>query len=237
MKYCFVAVMMSFLLLMGCGDSKETAGPKLHKACTTGDLEAVKSALASHPDLINTPDEEGSPPLNKAAAGGHVEIVKFLLAKGADVKAKTKKGHTPLQSAMFIVPTQGKRPSVEVMKILLDAGANPNDKDEVGMTILMWAAMAPDVNIVKLFLEKKADINLKCNDSHGGKTALHCATGIQNTEIVELLVDKGADMSIKDSEGQTPLTAALNYKKDPATSPTYNFDAVIELLRKRGAPE
>jgi ankyrin repeat protein len=48
---------------------------------------------------VNPSDKDGNTPLHWAAAQGHVEMTELLIAHGADLKAKTRFGCTPLRGA------------------------------------------------------------------------------------------------------------------------------------------
>ena len=78
----------------------------------------------------------------------------------------------------------------EIVKSLLEAGANPNAEDKDGDTALIEAAKKCKTEVVKLLLEAGADIEAKDKE---GKTALMWAVFfdlIYNTEIITLLFRK-----------------------------------------------
>jgi ankyrin repeat protein len=79
--------------------------------------------------------------------------------------------------------------SLEIVKILLDKGADVNTKDNYGSTALMMASRDGRIEVVKLLLSKKADANAKDED---GDTALIKATNEGNTEMMDLLKSHGA---------------------------------------------
>ena len=107
----------------------------------------------------------------------------------------------------------------DIVKMLLDSGANVNAKSDVGWTPLMWASANGHINIVSMLISDGADINAKTND---GRTSLLMAAWNGHKDIVMLLLDAKADANIKDFNGWTPLTLALrNEHKD-----------VVELLKK-----
>ena len=70
----------------------------IHEAVETGNIEAVKQAIAGGAD-VNAKDGDGGTPLHMAAANGHKEIAELLIVKGADVNAKAVVGSTPLDFA------------------------------------------------------------------------------------------------------------------------------------------
>jgi ankyrin repeat protein len=73
---------------------------------------------------------------------------------------------------------------MDMVKLLLDKGADVNAKGEHGWRPLMEAANRGHSEVTKLLLKKGADVNLK---HEYGWTALKIAKGKGNKEIVALL--------------------------------------------------
>jgi ankyrin repeat protein len=74
-------------------------------------------------------------------------------------------------------------------------------------TLLTTAVWHGHVDVVRLLLERGAEIN-QADDSTGG-TALHLAVARGHEEVVSLLLTSGADPSIKGYRGKTALMLAL----------------------------
>lgn len=72
------------------------------------------------------------------------------------------------------------------MNLLIQNGASINDKNNVGMTPLMFASMKGSEDIVKKLIEHKAETNVK--NVHG-KTALNFADEGGHKNIHEILLD------------------------------------------------
>lgn len=89
------------------------------------------------------------------------------------------------------------------VRAAIAAGADPNGRDDLGLTPLMYAASAADADCVALLLRKGADPNLK---SGTGVTALMLAT--DDVRKVRLLLAKGVDVNAKSKQGHTALTIA-----------------------------
>jgi ankyrin repeat protein len=72
---------------------------ELFKSIEAGNLEKVKSLLASGAD-VNIRSVNGFTPLHWSAVYGRTDIVGELLSSGADVNAKDSDGKTPLHLAI-----------------------------------------------------------------------------------------------------------------------------------------
>ena len=101
--------------------TKKGKKTELHFASEQGNVARVISLLAQCDEAeINQRDQCAFAPLHYAAKEGHLAVVKALLAAGADVQLKE------LYNDREALPWAIEREHVEVMKVLLDHGADPN---------------------------------------------------------------------------------------------------------------
>ena len=120
---------------------------------------------------------------------------------------------------------------IDMVKQLLDAGADVNAKDDLTeMTPLFDAVSSGKKEVAALLIDKGADVNGKIAM---GFTSLHNAAGSGRYEIVELLIEKGADVNEKNDFGITPLDMAeVSASRDEETE--LDYKKVDDLLRKHG---
>jgi hypothetical protein len=89
--------------------------------------------------------------------------------------------------------------------LAMDMDINAPDS-EFGVTLLTWAALFGQTEIIELLIQKGADVNAK---NRNGTTPLHGAVFLGQTEAVELLIQKGADANARTNEGATPLDISV----------------------------
>ena len=178
------------------------AATALHMAARLGKDEVVK-ALINKGANINITDNAGVTPLMSAAGRGHLTTVQTLLSvPGIDINAKSFIGKT----ALHMAADYGKD---EVVKTLINRGANINITDNDGLTPLMSATLLGHLTTVQALLSAPGiDINAK---SLIGKTALQTAADYGKYEFVKALINKGANINITDNAGVTPLISAAGW--------------------------
>ncbi|WYZ42156.1 hypothetical protein EsH8_V_001051 [Colletotrichum jinshuiense] len=176
----------------------------LHLATRGGHEDMVRLLLDADSDP-NYIIKSGVTPLHLyAATGGKASIGEMLLSAGAHVGPKDKAGITPLQVAAM-------NGEVQVVRLLLEAKADPNDGDETLLHStplestwtakpLFLAAMNGHNQCLKLLLDFGADVTAKLDK----RTALWYAASKGNFEICQMLLEKGADPN-ENPEGFDPL--------------------------------
>ena len=106
-------------------------------SCLNNDLTLLRLILPARPDL-NRLTRFGGVGLTPACEKGHLEIVKELLIRSnINVNHTNFVGWTPLLEA--IVLNDGGAKQQEIVKLLLDHGANPHMTDKYGKTPLELA--------------------------------------------------------------------------------------------------
>jgi len=102
----------------------------------TGDVAVLEEVLRAKPDLTLT-NRFGGTALIPAADRGHVELVRALLRTEIDVDHVNNLGWTALLEAVIL--GDGAERHREIVRLLLDAGADPNIADSDGVAPLAHA--------------------------------------------------------------------------------------------------
>jgi ankyrin repeat protein len=154
---------------------------ELINAVKAGEISAVQRMLAAGAD-VNSRDSDGSTMLMLAAQEGDLPMVKVLLDGRADVNAFDERGWGPLAKAVY--STELKRGFPDVVKTLIDAGANVEASIGYGVRPLMLAAGYGETEVVEALLKAGADV-LACNE--GGYTALMMVKQKHYVDVINLL--------------------------------------------------
>jgi ankyrin repeat protein len=110
----------------------------LHYAALKNDLAHARQLIASGID-VNALDGEGFSPLHFAVQENHKDMVRTLLDYGATVDLKDKYGNTPLMRALdpcYAAMAMGMPDPGAIIKMLLQAGADPNSENNYGVKII-----------------------------------------------------------------------------------------------------
>lgn len=99
----------------------------------------------------------------------------------------------------------------EVVKFLLEHGANVEDHNENGHTPLMEAASAGHVGLAKILLEHGAGINTHSNEFKESALTLACYKG--HLDMVRFLLEAGADQVCGRSVSFTVLTFSILFTR------------------------
>jgi ankyrin repeat protein len=172
-------------------------------AAREGCIECARNLIAAKADPdLEDPDRVA--PLNMALMNMHFQFAAYMIEAGADVDKWDLFGRSPLymaadvstlpvkgNGAMAVIPSEDKLTALDVAKLLLKAGANPN---------LQLKRRPPYRDVPQ---DRGGDTILA-----QGATALLRAARAGDAPLVELLLKNGALVDLPSKEGVTPLMAA-----------------------------
>jgi ankyrin repeat protein len=218
-------IVFACAVLAGC--KSETPAQKTARfaqAVQSLDLEAVRSMLEKDPALAKARDQNGIGMLQLVVGSNSPDIVELLVNNGADARTGGGGGQIPIVAAL-----NGHPPVPREVELLLDHGANPNEKNILGASALMSAAAWGSAECVRALVEKGADVQARGPDYKW--STLHYAVRGANGDVVSYLLEKGAKADVKDSEGRTPLDLATEMSQ-PVKSEEEQQKEIEELAKK-----
>ncbi|KAK8157519.1 ankyrin repeat-containing domain protein, partial [Phyllosticta citrichinensis] len=119
----------------------------------------IVQVLLKNGAQVNEPNELTSTPLHYAA-GRDLAIVEVLLENGADINVRDMGQLTPLHRAVGPVTSMvTNRELHKIVRLLLKQRADVSARDLLLMTPLHIAAARGDVELVKILLAYKADVD------------------------------------------------------------------------------
>lgn len=199
----------------------------LMNAAVVGSVAAMKLLLdyKADPDLTNS---AGATALVWAAAD--LDRVRLLLERGADANAASERGRTALYVA---ARSDGSAP---IVKLLMQAGADPKASDALKSTVLHAAALGNDTESVRLIIDAGADVNAA--DFAGFTPLIHAASN-GNLDVVRLLIAKGANVNAKTGDGSFQKVKngaiALGYFTPLSSAAAFGGPELVKTLLDAGA--
>lgn len=163
---------------------------KLIDAAMYGNLKQIQQLIAGGVD-VNAIASCDRTALSLAIQGGHIPVIQALLDAGANPNLPDETddglpGTSPLmQAASTFFATN--RP--DMVRLLIQRGANVNQQDAEGKTALMHALGYSDLGVITALIEAGADLNIRDRD---GNTALMQAEFTGKSKAVNILKQASA---------------------------------------------
>jgi|GEM_PF-4731039 len=221
----------------------ERRGSPLIIAIRNGNINKVKQLIEENCD-INEKNSDNYTSFDAAVYWNRYEIAKLLLDHGAKIDFSTRdiyidvykeKRISSLAYTKFNVFEESVRnENTDMMKLLIDSGADIYMKNIFGSNILMMVVNSYNKKFVfdaiNLLLSYGIDINDK--NLKDNKTVLHYLLSMEyrsknkdTIDIVKLLIEKGIDFNAKDNNNKTPLDYAIEKGNNE----------IIDFLKQNGA--
>lgn len=213
-------------LLIAAASLDAITGSDYRLVVESSDHEALGILLLEHGANVAQADQYGMTPLHYTVEMRKPALLEALLARGADPNAQLSSG-LPFRRGDYVgrEAYNGASPlwlaarlgDLDMMRALLDAGADPELRSAYGVTPLMVAAGLTQTDsrmvaieklleaVTMLALDVGADIHAV---DRGGQTAVHGAANVSGDALIRFLVDQGADPMVEDRRGRTPLDVA-----------------------------
>jgi ankyrin repeat protein len=117
-----------------------------------------------------------------------------------------------------------------IVKQALDNGADANHIDISDNYVICDAVLDCQIEIIKLLVEKGANVDISCDDSPLLADVMPC----NNLELVQILVEKGAKINILDDLGSPPLAYGISLCNDEIVKYLLEKDADKNLKDEDG---
>ncbi len=204
------------------------------------------TALHAIPGVRRIPPGDGNPPPEITGSLSSLEFVKLLIESGADPDASLtgpaliNLGSAVLGPTALLAAVQ--TADVDLMEVLVEAGADPLLRDQRGGTALMLAgARAGSERDVAEAIEFLLDLGVNVNAvSEHGETAMHAAAYRDRAEPIRVLAARGANPELwnrGNRYGLTPLAIATGYRGPRSFRPQPKAEVAIrEVMAAAGLP-
>ena len=169
-------------------------------AARCGHDNVVDALLSGSQCPMDAKGQDGYTALHYSCIYGHVDVIKIFVKHKADVNSKTNSGNTPLTLAIINGHANVLHALLLADKCLVDA------KGQDGYTALHYSCRYGYVNMVRILVKYKANVNAKTNS---GDTPLHVAVLYHQLEVITTLInDLDCDIDVRGHLGKSILHSA-----------------------------
>jgi ankyrin repeat protein len=136
-------------------------------------------------------------------AGNVEEVLRLLRVDGVPIDERSDADPWRQWTATMIACMRGR---ADILGILIENGANINERDYMGRTVLMIACIAFQTDIMRMLLKEHG---ANSNDiNHNGETVLMQASLYGDADMVGMLLAAGADIDARNIRGRSAFDSA-----------------------------
>lgn len=210
-------------------------GNALNAAAYHGRADMVRAILEIIPPEYSAGPEKHEA-MRMAAGRGRREVVNLLLDQGTEVGpldlsypfrqqfGESESFATPLHAA-------ANNGHLDVVKLLLERGADPNMKNDVEDTALQLAAFNGQFSIVVQLINEHADLEAY---NKFRLTPLHRATVNGHDDVVNYIIRRGVNINARDVNDWTPLHWAARDRQMMVVKALVDHGADVNIQSKLG---
>ncbi|KHN98562.1 Ankyrin repeat-containing domain protein [Metarhizium album ARSEF 1941] len=183
--------------------NEETDKFPLHTAAREGNVLKAEGLLKTDPRLLKKKDDDGRYPIHWAASSNNLEILTLLANQASfDPDVQDDSGWTPLMISASVADSEA------VLRVLIQKGAEVNEKNSNGQTALHFVASKKNMDVARLLLGSNPPAST-CFRDRRGQYPIHRAAAVGSVPMVLLLLKNKSPLNPADSEGYTPLHHAI----------------------------
>jgi ankyrin repeat protein len=157
--------------------------------------------LKDYNNDVNLQNSKGESALMIALDTGNLAIAQLLMKHAAQLNLKVQFKRNELFYAYWGFK---RKRNIEIIKWLMNTNIDYNCQQdgwfEGGKTVLHYACSDGNIEFVRLFIEKGANLNIKDNL---GKTPLMISLELKHFKIGEILIDNNAELDLLDENGES----------------------------------
>jgi len=179
--------------------------------------------------LIESRDAEGWTPLASAAFHNNEALCKFLVGKGCSLCLDTEQKNQLKPKLACRIHDTARAGHETALQLLLDMGADINERNSDGETALLEAVYYNHLSCVKILIGRGADATILAN---GGYSVLHrAAWRSTNSEMMKFVLHNVVETrKLVDMKGFYGNTALHDCSYSDSQSPTVRLDNAKMLL-------
>lgn len=182
------------------------------------------------PPTAPTPDRKQPSAFIIAVCRGNIVEVGKMLGSGADANEAGQWSDINLEIKTPAVMIAAQHNDFDMVRALIDAGADVCQEDGVGETALCYAVRIDSPKMVTLLLDSGADINQR---EKNGYTPITLAANTGREEIVKIFLERGANYSVENEKCAAALALATDRSTEGGQSKEKKqiYQNIVELLK------